>query len=123
MSPPLYKYLNVQGAKLTLSNKTFKHAKPSDFNDIEDLTIRGIFPEDDETALREMESGFTDVTMQHLDDPPTCLNPDLRAKIALLQAVFKANPGAARLIKEAKAKGELPDVFGRSISMLTARIG
>jgi Protein of unknown function (DUF2971) len=109
--PPIYKYLNVQGAKLTLGNKTFKHAKPSDFNDIEDLTVRGIFPEDDETALREMESGFTDVIMQHLEDPPTCLNPNLRAKVALLQAVFKANPGASRLIKEAKAKGELPDVF------------
>ena len=36
--PPLYKYLNVQGAKLTLGNRTFRHAKPSDFNDIEDMT-------------------------------------------------------------------------------------
>ena len=37
--PPLYKYLDVTGAKLTLQNGTFKHAKPSDFNDLEDLTI------------------------------------------------------------------------------------
>jgi hypothetical protein len=40
--PPLYKYLDVQGAKLTLGNRTFKHAKPSDFNDTEDLTIQSI---------------------------------------------------------------------------------
>jgi hypothetical protein len=30
--PPLYKYLDVQGAKLTLGNRTFKHAKPSTFS-------------------------------------------------------------------------------------------
>lgn len=35
--PPLYKYLDLQGAKLTLGNRTFKHSKPSDFNDTEDL--------------------------------------------------------------------------------------
>ena len=44
--PPLYKYLDVSGAKLTLGNRTFKHAKPSDFNDTEDLTIKSIFTED-----------------------------------------------------------------------------
>jgi hypothetical protein len=110
-TPRLYKYLDVQGAKLTLGNRNFKHAKPSDFNDLEELTVRSIFPEDEETAIREMESGFTDVIMGHLDDPPTCLNANLRAKVALLQTIFKANPGAARLIKEAKAKGQTPEVF------------
>jgi hypothetical protein len=43
--PPLYKYLDVKGAKLTLGNNTFKHAKPSSFNDTEDVTISSIFPE------------------------------------------------------------------------------
>jgi hypothetical protein len=41
--PPLYKYLDFQGAQLTLGNRTFKHAKPSDFNDTEDLTIQSTF--------------------------------------------------------------------------------
>jgi hypothetical protein len=59
--PPLYKYLDVNGAELTLKNKCLKHAKPSEFNDTEDLTIRSIFPEDDETALRQLEIGFVDV--------------------------------------------------------------
>ena len=53
--PPLYKYLDIQGAKLTLGNKTFKHAKPSDFNDVEDLTIRSIFPEETDLALKRLE--------------------------------------------------------------------
>jgi hypothetical protein len=107
----LYKYLDVQGAKLTLTNKNFKHAAPSDFNDLEELTVRSIFPEDEETALREMKSGFTDVIMRHLDDPPTCLNAGLRDKVTLLQTIFKANPEAARLIKEVKARGRVPEVF------------
>jgi hypothetical protein len=32
--PPLYKYLRVDGAKKTLGTNTFRHAKPSSFNDI-----------------------------------------------------------------------------------------
>jgi Protein of unknown function (DUF2971) len=107
----LYKYLDVRGAKLTLGNKNFRHAAPSDFDDLEELTVRSIFPEDDETAIREMEGGFTDVIMAHLDDPPTCHNVDLRGKVALLQAIYKTNPGAARIIKEAKAKGQVPEIF------------
>ena len=59
--PPLYKYLDVRGAKLTLGNGTFKHAKPSDFNDTEDLTIQSIFPEDVEAALTKLANCFTDV--------------------------------------------------------------
>jgi hypothetical protein len=109
--PALYKYLDVQGANLTLGNRTFRHAKASDFNDTEDLTIRSIFPEDDETALKEIENGFTDVLLKHLDDPPTCINPNLRKKVELLQHVFKTNSGAAKLVKEAKAKGGAPEIF------------
>jgi hypothetical protein len=47
--PPLYKYLSVEGARLTLSNNTFWHAKPSTFNDREDLTVAGMF-----TDLRDL---------------------------------------------------------------------
>jgi hypothetical protein len=80
--PPLYKYLDVQGAKLTLGNNTFKHSKPSDFNDIEDLTVQSIFPEDTEAALEKLSNGFTDVILQHLNDPPTCSSP-MKEKVAL----------------------------------------
>src|SRR5260370_31243 len=64
--PPLYKFLSVEGAKLTLGNNTFRHAKPSDFNDIEDLTVQSIFPEETEIALKTLEDGFTDVILAHL---------------------------------------------------------
>jgi hypothetical protein len=57
--PPLYKFLDVAGAKLTLRNRNFKFAKPSDFNDTEDLTIQSIFPEETEVALKAMSDNFT----------------------------------------------------------------
>jgi hypothetical protein len=59
--PPLYKYLDVQGALLTLGNRTFKHARPSDFNDTEDVTVQSIFPEETEVALTKVARGFIDV--------------------------------------------------------------
>lgn len=96
--PPLYKYLDVRGAKLTLGNGTFKHAKPSDFNDIEDLTIQSIFPEETEEALKKLANGFTDVILQRLDDPPTCISPT-KEMIELFQRVYRTNPKAAEIIK------------------------
>jgi hypothetical protein len=37
--PQLFKYLDFRGALLTLESRAFKHAKPSDFNDTEVLTL------------------------------------------------------------------------------------
>lgn len=105
--PPLYKYLDVQGAKLTLGNRTFKHAKPSDFNDIEDLTIQSIFPEEIEIALKKLSNSFTDVIVKHLNDPPTC-HPPLREKLALIQQVYRTNPDALELLKAVSKEGGAP---------------
>ncbi len=106
--PPLYKYLDVQGAKLTLRNRTFKHAKPSDFNDTQDLTIQSIFPEETEVALKRLEAGFTDVILQHLNDPPTCSSP-MKEKLSLIQDVYRNNPKAADAVKaEMRKEGEKP---------------
>jgi hypothetical protein len=102
--PPLYKYLDVRGAKLTLGNRTFRHAKPSDFNDIEDMTVQSIFPEETEAALKRMSEGFTDVILAHLDHPPTCASP-IREKLALIQQAYRNNPKAAELVKAQLAKG------------------
>ncbi len=101
--PPLYKYLDVQGAKLTLGNGTFKHAKPSDFNDIEDLTIQSIFPEETEAALTKLSNGFNDVILRHLNDRPTCSSP-MREKVALIQHVYRTNPKAAEIVKAELSK-------------------
>lgn len=106
--PPLYKYLDVRGAKLTLGNRTFKHAKPSDFNDIEDLTIQSIFPEETEAALKKLSNGFTDVILQHLNDPPTCSSP-MREAVTLIQHVYRTNPKAAEMVKaELSKEGSKP---------------
>jgi len=111
--PPLYKYLDVQGAKLTLKNRCFKHSKPSYFNDTEDFTVRSIFPEDDETAFKQLEDGFVDCLVKHLDDNPTSTNPQIRKKVGQLQAIFKANSDAANLIKEAMKKTDSPPIINR----------
>lgn len=98
--PPLYKYLDVRGARLTLGYRTFKHSKPSDFNDLEDLTIRSIFPESDEVALAAMNSGLVDILLRHLNDTPTIENAKLRAQIAIMQRAFRENPGAVQIVKD-----------------------
>ena len=108
--PPLYKYLSVQGAKLTLQNRTFKYAKPSDFNDTEDLTIQSIFPEETEAALGRLSRSFTDIILQHLNDPPTCASP-MKEKVAELQRIYRANPGAAEVVKAEIAKEGVHPVF------------
>jgi len=101
--PPLCKYLDVQGAKLTLGNRTFKHSKPSDFNDTEDLTIQSIFPEETEEALNKLAEGHADVMLQHLNDPPTCDSP-MKEKVALIQRIFRECPETADVVKTEMAK-------------------
>ena len=108
--PRIYKYLDVQGATLTLGNRKFKHAKPSDFNDTEDLTIQSIFPEDVEVALTNLANGFTDVIVKHVNDPPTC-SLQLRDKVALIQCVYRKNPKAAEAVKEQIRKDPTSKVF------------
>jgi hypothetical protein len=67
--PPLHKYLSLQGAMLTLENQTFRHAKPSDFNDTQDMTIQSIFPEATEVALEKLSENIPDVILKRLGDP------------------------------------------------------
>jgi len=108
--PPLYKYIDVEGAKLTLGNRTFKHAKPSDFNDTEDLTIQSIFPEELETALKTASQGMLDVILKHLDAAPTCAS-SMREELAAVQAELRADPGLAARMKAEIAKGALDGVY------------
>lgn len=75
-----------------------KHAKPSDFNDTEDLTIQSIFTEDTEKALKKIADGFTDVILRYLVDEPTCGSP-MKEKIKIIQQVYRENPGVAGLVR------------------------
>jgi hypothetical protein len=105
--PPFYKYLDVSGAKLTLGNRTFKHAKPSDFNDVEDLTVQSIFAEETEEALIKIADGFTDVILRHIEDEPTCGSP-MKEQIKVIQQVYRMNPDAAELIRAKLANPDKP---------------
>lgn len=108
--PPLYKYMDVEGAKLTLGNRTFKHAKPSDFNDTEDLTIQSIFSEDLPTALKRASDGMLDVLLKHLNDPPTCAS-SMREKLAQIQALLRADPNLAEWMRAEIKKGGLDGAY------------
>lgn len=108
-NPPLYKFLDRRGARLTLGNGTFRHAKPSSFNDLEDLTIQSVFPERIEDALERLAKGFPDVILRNLDSEPTC-SPDMQMMIRAIQSTFKANPRAVEASRSAFSHEEVYDV-------------
>ncbi len=108
--PPLYKYLDVNGAKLTLGNRTFRHAKPSTFKDLEDMTVQSVFPEEVEAALATLSNGGVDVILEHVDDPPTC-SERLRGMVCELQSIFRENPSAGEAVKEELAKDLDVNIF------------
>lgn len=118
--PPLYKYLSVKGAKLTLGNRKFKHAKPSDFNDTEDLTIQNIFPEETEAALTSISRQLIDTILDHLNDVPTCSSPR-KEQIVCLQNLFLSNPDVAPLIKVEMANERVEQIY--DVEHMRARVG
>ena len=100
--------MDLRGAKLTLANGTFRHAKPSDFNDTEDLTIQSVLPGNLDDALAELENSFVDVIIKHLDEPPTCDSP-MREKLTLLQQALKLNREAEKVLREGLAETPVYD--------------
>jgi hypothetical protein len=107
--PPLYKFLDRQGARLTLSNRTFRHAKPSSFNDLEDLTIQSIFSEETESALEKLSKGLLDVIQSNLHREPTCA-PRTKGMIQAIQASLRSNPAAIEIIKAELSNSSVSDV-------------
>ncbi|MDN5005548.1 DUF2971 domain-containing protein [Bradyrhizobium sp. GCM10027634] len=101
--PPLYKYLGVQGAKLTLANQCFRFAKPSEYDDLEDMTAQSLFKDKLEKALPMLSDGFVDAIMANLYAPPTC-PPKQRALVTTLQTFFRAYPERAPIVKEGLRK-------------------
>jgi hypothetical protein len=97
--PPLYKYLDLTGAKLTLGNRTFRHAKPSTFEDLEDMTIRSVFPEDVEVALEKLSNGCVDVIVENVNVVPTC-SPNLAEVVKGLQDIVRDDPGAVEAVRK-----------------------
>lgn len=107
---PLYKFLDPIGGILTLSNGTFKHAKPSDFNDVEDLTISKLFPGSIEDSLQDIEQNFVDIISRNLDREPTCAS-SIREQILVIQAIIKARLSNKEILSNfAKTDGNVYDV-------------
>jgi Protein of unknown function (DUF2971) len=105
--PPLYKYLDVNGAKLTLGNRTFRHAKPSTYEDLEDMTIRSIFPEELEVALATLSNGLVDVIVVNINEEPTC-SAKRAEVVTALQDILRQDPEQADTLKEQMK--DLPDL-------------
>lgn len=102
--PPLYKFTDRNGARLTLGNGTFRHAKPSSFNDLEDLTIRSVFPEETEIALEILTKAMPDVIARNLETEPKG-DPKTRYMIVAIQRAIKANAEVLDVIRgELQAK-------------------
>ena len=101
--PPLYKYLNVDGARKTLGNKCFRFAKPSEYEDLEDMTAQSLFPDELETALEMLRDGFVGVIVDNPDAVPTC-SEKLKPAVFELQKMFRENPALADVVKEGLKK-------------------
>lgn len=101
--PPLYKYLNVDGAKKTLGNKCLRFAKPSEYQDLEDMTAGSLFPDELEAALTMLSDGLVDVIVDNANTTPTC-SGNLRSKVVELQKIFQENPRAAQAVKDGLKK-------------------
>ena len=110
-SPRLFKYLDVNGALLTLRNRTFKHSKPSDFNDKTDLTIERVFPEADEETIAAAWANLTDVIVKNIDRTPTCLNEVMRYQVAQVQDAFRRHPDKVELIKTEAKKVNVSEMY------------
>ena len=107
----LYKYLDVEGARLTLRTRTFKHAKPSDFNDCSDMTVERTFPEDDETAAALYKANFQEIILRNIDRAPTCGSEDDRKKVALIQTIYRQHPEFVQIAKQKTEEMKLTDIY------------
>jgi DNA-dependent RNA polymerase auxiliary subunit epsilon len=107
--PPLYKYLDIDGAKKTLSNRTLRHAKPYNFEDLEEMTVGSIFPDDIETALAKLSGNCVDVIVENADVGPTC-SPKLTAIVRELQVIFREDPRRAEAVRDQIKKSKVFNV-------------
>lgn len=111
--PPLYKYLDVQGANLTLGNQCFRFAKP-----FEDMTAQSLFPDRLEKALPMLSDGFVDAVMTNLYAPPTGSSKQ-PAMVTTLQSIFRVSPEQAKAVKEGLRKD--PEKAGMSLDYWKTR--
>ncbi len=109
--PPIYKYLDVDGARATLEKQTFKWTKPSQFKakfkDDMDMTISKLFPEDVEQSLEIIKDNF--ITILANND-----NQQLRYSdplVTLIQECFRNNPAAVNAFQKKLQQDSVSDIY------------
>ena len=95
--------MSVDGAKKTLDNRCLRFAKPSEYDDLEDMTAGSLFPDEIEAALTILSNEFVDLIVNNLNATPTC-SENLRPKVIALQKIFRENPSAAQAVKDEMKK-------------------
>jgi hypothetical protein len=105
--PPLYKYLDVDGAKKTLGNKCFRFSKPSEYKDLEDMTAGSLFPDELEVALAILSDGFVDVIVENPNAALTC-SEKLRPKVVELQKKSSSKSPTISKSSTARCGGTVP---------------
>lgn len=85
---------------LLAANRCLRFAKPSEYEDLEDMTVQSLFPDELETALAILSDGFVDAIVANPYAPPTC-SPKLRPAVVKLQKIFREKPQLAPFMKQA----------------------
>lgn len=107
--PPLYKYLDITGARLTLQNQTFKHSNPSDFTDKEDMTVISAFPDDIKTACIKIQNSIADCLANNVDRQPTCKG-QFQDAVRELQALCR-QPNGLLILKKVLQEENTESLF------------
>lgn len=105
--PRLYKYLDPNGAILTLQNRCFRHAKPSDFEDDFDVTAVGVFRGNSEETATQFAEALPEVILKNLEKEVTFKAPRLRALLNALIEHQRNDPDTIKRFSENLSKIEL----------------
>lgn len=110
LNPPLYKFLDIEGALKTLENRTLKYACPSDFyanNDKIDMKVEDMFSIDIQDVLEYINKHFINVIITNINKTPT----QNFSCITLLQEVLRKNPRAVENLRSELAKNDLKEIY------------
>lgn len=116
-----YKYLDPKGAKLTLQNGTFRHARPSDFSDDMDMSIEKLFPVPVELASERILEGIVGVIVENIGRVPTVQNAEFRTIVLAVQNAIKLEPGLEDVL-QASLKSELDEDFLKNLQVIESSL-
>lgn len=107
----IYKYLDYEGIKKTLTGRSFKLSRPSDFNDPLDLYIQEAFGVDQIYFLKDLQKEFSAFVSGDIDYRLLPDNPLKYGIILINQALRTASPSSIEMIKNEMVGGSIDDFF------------